>query len=150
MRKNIAGLGIAIASLGTASGTWTTASAQQDPEQSQVPFTSLIDKVFNARDLALADGLVARTVTNHGSRMGRDAFKTVLAAGHRQDPNWQLLVDDIVTQDDLVIGQVTPVGGPASESRVVILRLGELTRTRIGTIARRTRQGTIVVAWART
>jgi hypothetical protein len=46
-----------------------------------------------------------------------------LAAGRRQDPDWQLLVDDIVTQDDLVIGQVTPVGGPVSESRIVILRV---------------------------
>jgi predicted ester cyclase len=35
----------------------------------------LIDKVFNAGDLVLADGLVARNVTNDGSRMGRDGFK---------------------------------------------------------------------------
>jgi hypothetical protein len=47
----------------------------------------------------------------------------MLAAGRRQDLDRQLLVDDIVTQDDLVIGQVTPVGGPVSESRVVILRV---------------------------
>ena len=122
MRKRIAGLGIAIA-LGSASGVWTTASAQQDPEQSKALFTLLIDKVFNAGDLALADGLVARDVTNDGSRMGRDAFKAMLAAGRRQDLDRELLVDDIVTQDDLVIGQVTPVGGPVSESRVVILRV---------------------------
>jgi hypothetical protein len=34
MRKRIAGIGIAIAALGAASGALTTASAQQDPEQS--------------------------------------------------------------------------------------------------------------------
>jgi len=123
MRKRIAGLGIAIAAMGAASGAWNTASAQQDPEQSKALFTLLIDKVFNAGDLALADGLVARNVTNDGSRMGRDAFKARLAAGRRQDPDRQLLVDDIVTQDDLVIGRVTPVGGSVAESRVVILRV---------------------------
>jgi hypothetical protein len=36
-------------------------------------------------------------------------------------------------------------GGPVSESRVVILRLGEPTRTCIGRLARGTRQGTIVL-----
>ena len=123
MRKRIAGLGIAIAAMGAASRAWNTASAQQDPEQSKALFTLLIDKVFNAGDLALADGLVARNVTNDGSRMGRDAFKARLAAGRRQDPDRQLLVDDIVTQDDLVIGRVTPVGGSVAESRVVILRV---------------------------
>ena len=122
MRKRIAGLGIAIA-LGAAGGVWTTASAQQDLEQSKALFTLLIDKVFNAGEHALADGLVARDVTNDGSRMGRDAFKAMLAAGRRQDPDRQLLIDDIVTQDDLVIGQLTPVGGPVSESRIVILRV---------------------------
>jgi predicted ester cyclase len=121
MRKRIAGLGIAIAAMGAASGAWTT--AQQDPEQSKALFTLLIDKVFNAGDLVLADGLVARNVTNDGSRMGRDAFKAMLAAGRRQDPDRQLIVDDIATQDDLVIGQVTPVGGAVSESRIVILRV---------------------------
>jgi hypothetical protein len=104
MRKRIAGLGIAIAAMSAATGAWTTASAQQDPEQSNALFTLLIDKVLNFGDLALADGLVARDVTNDGSRLGRDAFKAMLAAGRRQDPNRQLLVDDIVTQDDLVIG----------------------------------------------
>ena len=123
MRKRIAGLGIAIAAMSAASGAWATVSAQQDPEQSKALFTLLIDKVFNAGDLALADGLVARNVTNDGSRMGRDAFKAMLAAGRRLDPDRQLLVDDLVTQDDLVIGQVTPVGGPVAESRVVILRV---------------------------
>jgi predicted ester cyclase len=123
MRKRIAGLGIAIAAMGAASGAWTTASAQQDPEQSKALFTLLIDQVFNAGDLVLADGLVARNVTNDGSRMGRDAFKAMLAASRRQDPDRQLLIDDIVTQDDLVIGQLTPVGGPVSESRIVILRV---------------------------
>jgi predicted ester cyclase len=119
----MAGLGIAIAAMGAASGAWSTASAQQNPEQSKALFTLLIEKVFNSGDLALADGLVARDVTNDGSRMGRDAFKAMLAAGRRQDPDRQLLVDDIVTQDDLVIGKVTPVGGPVSESQVVILRV---------------------------
>ena len=123
MRKRIAGLGIAIAAMGAASGAWTTASAQQDPEQSKALFTLLIDKVFNSADLALADGLVARDVTNDGSRMGRDAFKAMLAARRHENPARQLLVDDIVTQDDLVIGEVTPVGGPVSESQVVILRV---------------------------
>lgn len=123
MRKRIAGLGIAIAALGAAGGVWTTASAQQDPEQGKALFTLLIDKVFNSGEPALADGLVARDVTNDGSRMGRDAFKAMLAAGRREDPARQLRVDDIVTQDDLVIGKVTPVGGPVSESQVVILRV---------------------------
>ena len=123
MRKRIAGLGIAIAAMGVASGAWTTASAQQDPEQSKALFTLLIDRVFNAGDLALADGLVARNVTNDGSRMGRDAFKVMLVAGRRQDPDRQLLVDDIVSRDDLVIGRVTSVSGPSSKSRVVILRV---------------------------
>jgi predicted ester cyclase len=123
MRKRIAGLGIAIAAMGAAGGVWTTAAAQQGPEQSKALFTLLIEKVFNSGDLALADGLVARDVTNDGSRMGRDAFKAMLAAGRRRDPDRQLLVDDIVTQDDLVIGQVTPVGGSVSESRIVILRV---------------------------
>jgi hypothetical protein len=68
MRRPLQGSGSTIATLGTASGAWTTASAQQDPEQTKALFTLLIDKVFNARDLALADGLVARNVTNDGSR----------------------------------------------------------------------------------
>jgi hypothetical protein len=68
MRRTLQGSGSTIATLGTASGAWTTASAQQDPEQTKALFTLLIDKVFNARDLALADGLVARNVTNDGSR----------------------------------------------------------------------------------
>jgi predicted ester cyclase len=123
MRKRIAGLGIALVALGAASGAWTTASAQQDAEQSKALFTLLIDRVFNAGDLALADWLVAKNVTNDGSRIGRDAFKAMLAAGRRQDPDRHLLVDDIGTQDDLVIGRVTPVGRPVSESRVVILRV---------------------------
>jgi hypothetical protein len=68
MRRTLQGSGSTIATLGTASGAWTTASAQQDPEQTNALFTLFIDKVFNARDLALADGLVARNVTNDGSR----------------------------------------------------------------------------------
>lgn len=123
MRNRIAGLGIAIAAMGAASGAWTRASAQQDPEQSKALFSLLINRVLNSADLALADGLVAREVTNDGSRMGRDAFKAMLAARRRENPARQLLVDDIVTQDDLVIGKVTPVGGPVSESQVVILRV---------------------------
>jgi predicted ester cyclase len=119
----MAGLGIAIAAMGAASGAWSTASAQQNPEQSKALFTLLIDRVFNAGDLALADGLVARDVDDDGSPMGREIFKAMLTAGRRQDPARRLLVDDIVTQDDLVIGQVTPVGGPVSESQVVILRV---------------------------
>jgi hypothetical protein len=83
MRKRIAGLGIAIAAMGAASGAWTTASAQQDSEQSKALFTLLIDKVFNAGDPALADGLVARNVTNDGSWMGRDTLKAMLAAGRQ-------------------------------------------------------------------
>jgi predicted ester cyclase len=123
--------------MGAASGAWTTASAQQDPEQSKALFTLLTNKVFNAGDLALADGLVARNVTNDGSPMGRDAFKAMLAAGRRQDPDRQLLVDDIVTQDDLVIGQVTPVGGPVSESQVVILRVRDSQVAEYWTLAYR-------------
>jgi hypothetical protein len=68
IRRTLQGSGSTIATLGTASGAWTTASAQQDPEQTNALFTLVIDKVFNARDLALADGLVARNVTNDGSR----------------------------------------------------------------------------------
>ncbi len=120
MRERIAGLGIAIAAMGAASGAWTRASAQQGPEQSKALFTLLIDKVFNAGDLALADGLVARNVTNDGSRMGRDAFKAMLVAG------------------------------PSRRAGHTAAGLGELTRTHINTIARCTRQVTIVVPWART
>jgi len=71
----------------------------------------------------LPTGWWPETSPTTGSRMGRDAFKAMLAAGRRQDPDRQLLVDDIVTQDDLVIGQVTPVGGAVFESRIVILRV---------------------------
>jgi hypothetical protein len=80
VRKKIAGLGIAIAALGAVSGVRTTASAQQDPEQS----------------------------------------KALL--GHQL--------------------------GPSRRAGHTRAGLGELTRARIGTIARCTRQ-TIVVPWAR-
>ena len=152
---------------GRARGAWTTASAQQDPEQRKALFTLLIDKVFNASDLALADGLVARNVTNDGSRMGRDAFKAMLAAGHRQDLDRQPLVDDIVTRfrkpgcqlagagqsgrGVLGPGGRARVGPPARPSR----RAGHtgaglgVDPDTSGTIVRCTRQ-TIVVPWART
>ena len=66
---------------------------------------------------------MAKDVTNDGSLMGRDVFKARIAAGRAQDPNRQLPVDDVVTQDDLVIGRVTPTRGVPSESQVVIRRV---------------------------
>jgi hypothetical protein len=74
MSRTLQGSGSTIATLGTASGAWTTASAQQDPEQTKALFTLLIDN-------------------------------------QRRIP------------DDMVIGQVMPVGGPVSDSRGVILRV---------------------------
>jgi hypothetical protein len=131
LRKRIAGLGIAIAAMGAAGGAWTTASAQQGPEQSKALFTLLIDGAFNAGDLALADGLVARNVTNDGSRMDRDQVVEY----------WSLA-------DEPALGrQLGLRAGPATHTAA---GLGELTRARIGTIARCTRQGTIVVPSART
>ena len=60
MTKGIARLGVAVAALGMWSGSVTTCSAQQDREQAKALFTLIINRVFNAGDLALADWLWPR------------------------------------------------------------------------------------------
>jgi predicted ester cyclase len=121
MRTRIAVVGLAVGAMAALSGATSVASAQ-DAEQNKALFTVVVNQVYNAGDLALADDLVAKGITNNGAPLGRDGFKAMVkeqrAAGR------QLKVDELVSDGDRVIGRVSgsgTAGLPASQ--IMILRI---------------------------
>jgi predicted SnoaL-like aldol condensation-catalyzing enzyme len=117
---------ITLALLCTGSGWSTTASAQDaDAENSKLVFAVVVNQIFNQGDLALADDFVAKDVTNNGAPLGRDGFKTLVKDLRTIAPDLKLTVDDVVTRGDRLIGHVTQIGGGASESRIILLRIDD-------------------------
>jgi len=123
MNQGIAGVAFAVAALCAWTGSTTTASAQTDAGQNKTLFTVVVNQIFNAGDLGLVDGLVARDVTENGAPLGRDGFKAMVKDLRAKYPGFQMKVDDLVAQDDKVIGRVTETGSGGPESRIVILRI---------------------------
>jgi predicted ester cyclase len=121
MRTRIAVVGLAVGAMAALSGATSVASAQ-DAEQNKALFTVVVNQLYNAGDLALADDIVAKGITNNGAPLGRDGFKAMVkeqrAAGR------QLKVDELVSDGDRVIGRVSgsgTAGLPASQ--IMILRI---------------------------
>jgi predicted ester cyclase len=125
MNKGIAGVAFAVAALCAWTGSTTTVSAQTDAGQNKTLFTVVVNQIFNAGDIALVDGLVAKDVTDNGSALGRDGFKSMVKDLRAKNPSFQMKVDDLVAQDDKVIGRVTETGSGGTESRIVILRIAD-------------------------
>lgn len=115
-----------LALLCAGSGWSTTASAQDaDTQNNKLVFAVVVHQIFNQGNLALVDGFMAKDVTNNGAPLGRDGFKTMVKDLRTIAPDLTLTVDDVVTQGDRVIGQVTQTGGGASESRIILLRIDD-------------------------
>jgi predicted ester cyclase len=128
MRTRIAAVGLAVGALVALGGASSTASAQ-DADQNKALFTVVVNQVYNAGDLALADDLVAKDVTNNGTPFGREAFKAMVKDQRAHAPGRQLRVDDLVTDGDRVIGRVTETGvasGATSEILVFRIRDGQV------------------------
>lgn len=127
MRTRIAVVGLAAGALLALSGATSTASAQ-DAEQNKALFTVVVNQLYNAGDLALANDLVATNVTNNGSPLGRDGFKAMVK--DQRAGGAQLKVDELVADGDRVIGRVTRTGAsgdPKSEILVLRIRDGQVT-----------------------
>ena len=117
---------ITLALLCAASGWSTTASAQDgDAQNNKLVFAVVVKQIFNQGNLALVDEFMARDVTNNGAPLGRDGFKGLVKDLRTIAPDLTLTVDDVVTQGDRVIGHVTQMGGGASESRIILLRIDD-------------------------
>jgi predicted ester cyclase len=120
MKTRIAVVGLALGAV-IALGARTSTASAQDAEQNKALFTVVVNQVYNAGDLALADDLVAQGVTNNGSALGRDGFKAMVkeqrAGGHRYT------VDELVTDGDRVIGRVTETAGGQSASEILVFRI---------------------------
>jgi predicted ester cyclase len=127
MRTRIAAVGLAAGALLALSGATSTASAQ-DAEQNKALFTVVVNQLYNAGDLALANDLVATNITNNGSPLGRDGFKAMVK--DQRAGGAQLKVDELVADGDRVIGRVTQTGAagdPKSEILVLRIRDGQVT-----------------------
>lgn len=127
MRSRIALVGLAAGVVLALSGATSTASAQ-DAEQNKALFSVVVNQLYNAGDLALADDLVAKDITNNGSPLGRDAFKAMVK--DQRAAGGQLKVDELVADGDRVIGRVTRTGSsgdPKSEILVLRIRDGQVT-----------------------
>jgi predicted ester cyclase len=126
MSTRIAAVGLALGAVIALGGVTSKASAQ-DAEQNKALFTVVVNQVYNAGDLALADDLVAKGVTSNGAALGRDGFKAMVkeqrAGGH------QYTVDELVTDGDRVIGRVTQTGGGQAASEILVFRIqdGQVT-----------------------
>jgi predicted SnoaL-like aldol condensation-catalyzing enzyme len=117
---------MALALLCAGSGWNTTASAQDAGAQNnKLVFAVVVKQIFNQGKLALVDDFMAKGVTNNGVPLGRDGFKELVKDLRTMTPDLKLTVDDVVTQDDRVIGQVTQTGGGASERRIILLRIDD-------------------------
>jgi predicted ester cyclase len=120
MRIRIAAVGLALGAV-AALGSATSKASAQDAEQNKALFTVVVNQLYNAGDLALADDLVAQSVTSNGAALGRDGFKAMVKeqrAGGRQ-----YTVDELVTDGDRVIGRVTQAGGGQSASEILVFRI---------------------------
>ncbi|HTC23355.1 MAG TPA: ester cyclase [Gemmatimonadales bacterium] len=120
MKTRIAAVGLAVGAL-VALGGLTSRVSAQDAEQNKALFSVVVNQVYNAGDLALADDLVAKNVTSNGTALGRDGFKAMVkdqrAAGK------QYSVDELVSDGDRVIGRVTQSGGGPSASQILVFRI---------------------------
>ena len=115
---------MALALLCAGSGWNTTASAQDaDAQNNKLVFAVVVKQIFNQGKLALVDDFMAKGVTSNGVPLGRDGFKALVRDLRTMTPDLKLTVDDVVTQDDRVIGHVTQSGGGASERRIILLRI---------------------------
>ena len=126
MKIRIAAVGLVLGAV-VALGSATSKVSAQDAEQNKALFTVVVNQVYNAGDLALADDLVAKSVTSNGAALGRDGFKAMVKeqrAGGRQ-----YTVDELVTDGDRVIGRVTQAGGGQSASEILVFRIqdGQIT-----------------------
>jgi predicted SnoaL-like aldol condensation-catalyzing enzyme len=117
---------MALALLCAWSGWNTTAWAQDaDAQDKKLIFAVVVKEIFNQGKLALVDDFMAKGVTNNGVPVGRDGFKALVKDLRTMTPDFQLTVDDVVTQNDRVIGHVTQTGGGATERRVILLRIDD-------------------------
>lgn len=127
MRTRMAVVGLAAGVMLALSGAVSTAAAQ-NAEQNKALFAVIVNQVYNAGDLALADDLVAQDITNNGSPLGRDAFKAMVK--DERATGAQLKVDELVSDGDRVIGRVTQTGAsgdPKSQIMVLRIRDGQVT-----------------------
>ena len=123
MSTRIAAVGLAVGALVALGGAFSTASAQ-DADQNKALFTVVVNQVYNAGDLALADDLVAKNVTNNGAPLGREAFKAMVKDQRAQAPGRQLRVDELVAEGDRVIGRVTETGtAGGATSQILVFRI---------------------------
>ena len=116
----------ALALLCAGSGWSTTAPAQDaNAQDDKLIFSVMVKQVFNRGNLALVDDFMAKDLTDNGAPVGRGGFKALVKDLRTIAPNLELTVDDVVTQGDRVIGQVTRTHGAASESRIILLRIDD-------------------------
>ena len=110
-----------------AGGGWTTTASAQgaNAQDNKLMFVVMVKQIFNRGNLALVDGLMAKDLTDNGAPLGRGGFKALVKGLRTMAPDLELTVDDVVTQGDRVIGQVTQTGGGASESRIILLRIDD-------------------------
>jgi len=116
----------ALALLCAGSG-WSTRPQAQDAnaQDNKLMFAVMVKQIFNRGNLALVDDFMAKDLTDNGAPVGRGGFKALVKDRRTIAPNLELTVDDVVTQGDRVIGQVTQTGGAASESRIILLRIDD-------------------------
>jgi len=115
---------MALALLCAGSGWNTTASAQDaDPLDNKLVFAVVVNQIFNQGKLALVGDFMAKDVSVNGVPVGRDGYKALVRDLRTIEPDLKLTVDDVVTQDDRVIGQVTQTGGGESERRILLLKI---------------------------
>ena len=120
MRIRIAAVGLALGAV-VALGSTTSKASAQDAEQNKALFTVVVNQVYNAGDLALADDLVAKSVTSNGAALGRDGFKAMVKEQRAGGRPYR--VDELVTDGDWVIGRVTQAGGGQSASEILVFRI---------------------------
>jgi len=115
---------MALALLCAASGWSTTASAQDaEAPNNKLVFTVVVNQIFNQGQLALVDDVVAKNVTNNGTPLGRDGFKTMVRDLRGIAPDFKLTIDDVTARGDRVIGHLTQRAGGVTESRTILLRI---------------------------
>src|SRR5512146_2087467 len=121
MKTRIAMVGLAAGVALALSGATSTASAQ-DAAQNKALFSVVVNQVYNAGDLALADDLIAPGITNNGSPLGRDDFKAMVKEGRAGGGQYK--VDELVADGDRVIGRVTQTGASGDpKSQILVLRI---------------------------
>ncbi len=113
-----------LALLCAGSGWSTTASAQDaDAPNNKLVFAVVVHQIFNQGQLALVDDVVAKNVTNNGTPLGRDGFKTLVRDLRGIAPDFKLTIDDVMARGDRVIGHLTQRAGGVTESRTILLRI---------------------------